>query len=263
MTDLLHKELTRTIIGVYYDVYNGTSRTYPEFIYEKAMRQDLLDKGVSCQRQPEYEVYYKGKLVGAQRLDLFVAGEVAVEIKVVPEFTRLHKAQTLSYLKVVNRQIGILCNFGSTQPEFERFYFHNRPPQNEVTSLPKEWPQELLTPELTQQVISGLYEVHNTLGPGFIYRLYANAAYHELRRRLLAVQPRRTYEVVYRRRPVGAIKFEHLQIASDLMVFPVAIQDINDVSINNLKAWLHLKQIPLGILVNFYPTSLEFLVLRS
>jgi hypothetical protein len=32
MTELLHKELTQAIIGVYYDVYNGTARTYPEFI---------------------------------------------------------------------------------------------------------------------------------------------------------------------------------------------------------------------------------------
>lgn len=79
----------------------------------------------------------------------------------------------------------------------------------------------------------------------------------------MAVQPRRTYEVVYRRRSVGAIKFEHLQVADALMVFPVAIQDINDVSINNLKAWLRLKQIPLGILANFYPASLEFRVLRG
>ena len=36
MADLLYKELTGKIIGVYYDVYNGTSRTYPEFVYEKA-----------------------------------------------------------------------------------------------------------------------------------------------------------------------------------------------------------------------------------
>ena len=42
MTRLLHKELTGTILGVYWDVYNGLSHVYPEFIYETAMAGELL-----------------------------------------------------------------------------------------------------------------------------------------------------------------------------------------------------------------------------
>ena len=131
MVKLLHKKTTGTIIGVYYDVYNGTARTYPEFIYEWAMMDDLRRKGVSCRRQPEYQVFYKGKLVGVQRLDLFVAEEVVVELKVKPQLTRLHKAQAISYLKVVGEAVGLLCNFGSPSPEFERLYFKECPVQDE------------------------------------------------------------------------------------------------------------------------------------
>lgn len=43
VTELLHRELTNKIIRVYYDVYNGLSRTYPEFIYENAMMRDLAN----------------------------------------------------------------------------------------------------------------------------------------------------------------------------------------------------------------------------
>ena len=49
MTELLHAELTKEIIGVYYDVYNGLSRTYPEYIYEAAMMLGLeKEKGIPC-----------------------------------------------------------------------------------------------------------------------------------------------------------------------------------------------------------------------
>jgi GxxExxY protein len=92
MTELLHNNLTHTIIGVYYDVYNGTARTYPEFIYERAMMHDLRKKGLRCRQQEEYQVIYKDRLVGSQRLDLFVADKVVVEIKVAPQLTDLHKA---------------------------------------------------------------------------------------------------------------------------------------------------------------------------
>jgi GxxExxY protein len=92
MTELLHNNLTHTIIGVYYDVYNGTARTYPEFIYERAMMHDLRKKGLRCRQQEEYQVIYRDRLVGSQRLDLFVADKVVVEIKVAPQLTDLHKA---------------------------------------------------------------------------------------------------------------------------------------------------------------------------
>lgn len=263
MTELLHKAITGTIIGVYYDVYNGLARSYPEYVYEKAMMGDLQAKGMRCRRQPEYEVTYKEQPVGGQRLDLFVAEDVVVELKVAPELTRLHKAQAISYLKVTGSQVALLCNFGSAAPQFERLYYDGREAQGAVEAPAAEWPSDLLEPQWTHAVIGALYEVHNVLGPGFIYRIYANALYHELQRRGLEVQPLRVYEVIYRGRPVGAIKFEHLLVEGSVMVFPVAIQDSDEVSIINLKAWMQEQRVPLGIVANFYPASLEFMVLRS
>jgi GxxExxY protein len=265
MIELLHKELTGAIIGVYYDVYNGTARTYPEFIYERAMLYDLRQMGIPCQQQKEYQVVYKDKLVGSQCLDLFVADEVVVEIKAVPQLTALHKAQAYSYLKVADREVSLLCNFGGAGPEFDRLFFKPRPTQDRADhNLPPEVDPigELLSPELTGAVIGGLYEVHTILGPGFIHRIYANATYHELSLRGLEVLPRREYQVIYRDQAIGEIKFNHLQVEDRLMVFPVAVRDINDLGINNLKAWMQVQRIPLGILANFCPARLEFMALR-
>ncbi len=265
MTKLLHKELTGKIIGVYYDVYNGMARTYPEFIYERAMVGDLRHDGVFCQQQDEYQIIYKDKIVGLHRLDLFVANEVVVEIKVAPQLTKLHKAQAFSYLKVIGKEVGLLCNFGNAEPEFERLYFKPRSAQNTINT--EQLPQhaelaELISSELTGIVINSLYQVHTILGPGFIHRIYANATYHELLLHGLEVLPQQEYQIIYRGRPVGEIKFNHLQVDNTLMVFPVAIKEINNISINNLKAWMQVQKIPVGILANFYPTRLEFMVLR-
>lgn len=62
MAEILFKELTGQIIGVYYDVYNNTSRTYPEFVYEKAMMRDIRQAGTLCQHQEEYRIFYKDQL---------------------------------------------------------------------------------------------------------------------------------------------------------------------------------------------------------
>jgi GxxExxY protein len=72
MTKLIHAELTEATIGVYYDVYNDLSQTYPEFVYENSMMVGLeQEKGIPCVRQDEYEIWYKDRLVGKQRLDIF------------------------------------------------------------------------------------------------------------------------------------------------------------------------------------------------
>ena len=264
MTKLLYEALTGTIIGVYWDVYNGMSRIYPEYIYEQAMMDVLSRRNVPCRRQPEYEVYYRDRLVGKQRLDLFVADEVVVEIKIAPELTRLHKAQTISYLKVVDKSVGLLCNFG-VKAGFERLYYVPRPAQNPGKSalrLPENWPGDLLSPELTFDVIGGLIQVHSTLGPGFIHRIYTSAVYHELRLRGFEVLPRHEYQVFYSGRPVGGMKFNHLQVGSSLLVFPVAIQDLGQLHIDDFKSWMCYLGMPLAILANFYPSRLDWKVLR-
>jgi len=129
MTELLHKALTQSIIGVYYDVYNGTSRIYPEYFYDRAMVHDLRALKIRCVQQPEYQIVYKDRIVGKQILDILIAREVVVEDKVAPALTRLHKAQLLSYLKVTGKQVGLLFNFGGPEPEFQRLYLVPRKPK--------------------------------------------------------------------------------------------------------------------------------------
>lgn len=263
---LLHKETTGKIIGVYYDVYNGTGRNYPEYIFENAMLGDLQALRLPCRRQDEYRIFYKDRLVGVQQLDLFVADEVVVELKVAPSLLPIHVAQAISYLKVVDKRVGLLFNFGSSRPEFERVYFEPRPPQNDldaaICGLPK-FSDDYLTPELTYKIIGGLFEVHTVLGPGFIHRVYANACHYELQIRGVAVCPRKAYQVIYRNRSVGEIKFGHLQVNDSIFIFPVTVRDVNDICINNLRDWMRVCRIPLGILVNFYDTSLSPVVLRA
>ena len=264
MTKLLHHELTGRILGAYFNVYNGLAHTYPEYIFENAMMGDLQADGIVCLRQPEYKIPYKDTIVGAQRLDLFVADTVVVELKVVPTLTKLNKAQGISYIKVTGKQIALLLNFGSPTPEYKRLYYDSHLtstyPADAILTLPKG----ILTPELTHTVIGGLYEVHTILGPGFIYRIYANAVLHEMKLRGLNAIARKMFEVFYDKRAVGKVKFDHIQIDSRLIIFPIAIQDMTDIALfTNIKTWLQRQKIPLCVVANFYPASLEFSFIRA
>ena len=263
MTKLPHQELTGNIIGAYYEVYNHTSRTFPEYIYEQAMLEELQQRGILTTRQDKYQITYKDYIVGLQQLDLFIAGEVVVENKAVGQLTRLHKAQAISYLKTVEKLTGLLLNFGGPKPEFNRLYFNidkkpsSTPPDNQMTPS-ADW----LYPDLAYQIVGGLYEVHTLLGAGFVHRIYANACYHELKLRGLATKPAKRIRVVYKGKAIGDIAFAHLLVEGKIIVFPVAIGCIQDIRLENLKQWLALSEVSLGILANFDAVKLEILFIR-
>lgn len=264
MSQFLHRELTEKIIGVYYNVYNNLSHTYPEFIYENAMMDDLRHAGISCVRQDEYEIYYKDWLVGKQRLDIFVANEVVVELKVVPKLTPLHQAQTISYLKTTGKQVGLLLNFGGSTPEIKRVIFTKDFLTYGKSSLKQteRISRDLLFPQLSYQIIGGLFEVHRLLGPGYIHRIYANATYREMQAMGLNAIPQKKMTVFYRNKSVGNISLGHLLIEDKIMLFPVAVKDIQQLNPANLRLWAQSQKVSLGILANFYPAQLALVFMR-
>jgi hypothetical protein len=69
-------------------------------------------------------------------------------------------------------------------------------------------------------------------------------------------------QVFYRGRAIAEIKFAHIQIEDKLLVFPVAIGDVNNIRIRNLKDWMHHLRVPLGILANFQDIHLAPIILR-
>jgi GxxExxY protein len=262
MTELLHKEITQAIIGAYYEVYNHTSRTFPEYLYERAFVTELRQRGYEVSQQDQYRIVYKGQLVGVQRLDLFVVQEIVVENKAIAKLVPLNKAQTQSYLKTVGKQIGLLFNFGGTEPQFERVFF-DRAVQLTGSVRPEPAPSaDWLYPDLVYTIMGALFEVHTVLGPGYIHRIYPNACFHELKLGGLAVTPLKRMQVVYKTQVIGDVAFNHLLVDGKVMVFPVAVADVRTVHLDNVKDWLKLNNVQLGIIANFNAVRLRTVIVR-
>jgi GxxExxY protein len=241
MVELLHQELTRSIIGAYYEVYNHTSRTYPESVYERAMIEEMGKRGHRVTHQVVYRIIYKGQLVGVQQLDLMVLDEVVVE-----------------NLKTVGKTVGLIFNFGGTKPEFDRLYFDpDRSPPAALPSIGQTPQENWLYPDLTGRIIGGLYEVYAGLGPGFIHRIYANACYRECQMRGLAVQRHKRMELTYKGSTIGDIALGHLSVEGKVMVFPVAYHDKRVIHLDVLRQWMQVCHIRIGILANFQTSRLD------
>jgi GxxExxY protein len=75
----------------------------------------LREEGIFVETQKPLPLVYKEvKLECGYRVDLFVEREVVVEIKASDGINDLHLAQTLTYLKLQNKEIGLILNFNVT-----------------------------------------------------------------------------------------------------------------------------------------------------
>jgi GxxExxY protein len=84
-----------------------------ESVYEAVLAAELLQRGLSVERQVPVTIRYKGMTFDeAFRADLVVEDKVIVELKSVERVSEAHKKQVQTYLRLTGCKLGFLLNFG-------------------------------------------------------------------------------------------------------------------------------------------------------
>lgn len=133
-----HAELTKGIIGVFYEVYNELGHGFIESVYENALCIALRKKGFEVHQQIAIPVWFQGEQVGDFDADLMVNRLVLLELKVARSIEQAHIAQSMNYLKATPIEVGLLLNFGP-RPEFKRVVLGN----DRKAAEPKQPPSDL------------------------------------------------------------------------------------------------------------------------
>lgn len=118
--DLLYPDLSYTIVGCAFDVYNTLGSGHHEKYYQNALREAFARKGLAFQMEADVPLTYHSKIIGRKRLDFLVDGKVIVELKKGNRFAKSHIDQVLEYLRMRNVKLAILINFGSQGVVFKR-----------------------------------------------------------------------------------------------------------------------------------------------
>ena len=113
-TDMSEDDLTYQIRGAIFDVYNSLGPGLLESVYEEALVFELQQRGLKVERQLEVPIRYKGQeLKTALRLDLLIENTIIVELKSVEEMKPVFAKQLLTYLRLLDKHLGLLVNFSS------------------------------------------------------------------------------------------------------------------------------------------------------
>ena len=104
--------LSGEIIGAAIEVHRIMEPGLLESIYERCLLRELELRGIPAINQEQVVIDYKGdRFTETLRFDVLVSGCLLVELKAVSEVLPIHKAQLLSYMKLLNVPLGLLFNF--------------------------------------------------------------------------------------------------------------------------------------------------------
>ncbi len=104
--------LTSTIIAAAIEVHRDKGPGLIESIYEWCLLRELELQRLKCASQKVIRVECKGAIREEPlRFDVLVEDCVLVEVKAVERVVPIHKAQVLSYMKLLSVPIGLLINF--------------------------------------------------------------------------------------------------------------------------------------------------------
>jgi GxxExxY protein len=104
--------LTEHIIGAAIEVHRDKGPGLIESIYEWCLTKELGLRNLKFINQKSVQIQYKSFTKEEPlRFDLLVKDCVLVEAKAVEAILPIHKAQLLSYMKLLNVPVGLLINF--------------------------------------------------------------------------------------------------------------------------------------------------------
>jgi GxxExxY protein len=111
---MLENNIARLIVDAAYNVHTSLGPGLLESVYEVALNHELEKRGLQTSRQKPIPIQYDGLVFDEGfRADIIVEDSVIVELKSVETFAPVHKKQLLTYLRLTDKKLGLLINFGA------------------------------------------------------------------------------------------------------------------------------------------------------
>lgn len=116
----------------------------------------------------------------------------------------------------------------------------------------KEYPKQ----DITEKIIKAAFIVHNSLGPGFVEKVYENALAKELHAMGVVVEQQKSLKVLYGGESVGIFSAD-LLVDQSVIVEVKAVRVLQESYGEKLIHYLKSSNLPVGLLLNFGTPSVQ------
>ncbi|MCX6982628.1 MAG: GxxExxY protein [Verrucomicrobia bacterium] len=107
-------QIATIVVNAAFTVHTKLGPGLLESVYEIVLAHELRKQGVRVERQVAIPILYDGlRFDEGFRADLIVEDKVVVELKSVENLLPVHAKQVLTQIRLSDRRLGLLINFGS------------------------------------------------------------------------------------------------------------------------------------------------------
>jgi GxxExxY protein len=178
--EILYKELSYRIIGCVFDVFREVGPGYDEFTYHHSLQVRFTKDGLPFLSKPHFKLHYRGVEIAELVPDYLVDDKIILELKSIQtDFEPENYTQIISYLRLTNKRLGILINFGLLEANFKRVPFDERELKI-VEDFDEILPQMKDHEEEVQRLRGGIINVGKELRLGYHAEIYQKAMQVEL-----------------------------------------------------------------------------------
>lgn len=111
---MTENEIAREVVDAAYRVHSALGPGLLESVYERVLSFELTKRGLRHVRQQAVPIVYEGeKFDDGFRADIVVEGKVILELKSVESVEKVHLKQLLTYIRLADKRLGLLINFGA------------------------------------------------------------------------------------------------------------------------------------------------------
>ena len=111
---MTENEVAKIIVDTAFQIHKRLGPGLLESVYETVLAHELKRRGLKVDRQvPVAIVFDEIRFNEGFRADLIVENKVIVELKSVENVSSVHKKQLLTYLRLADKKLGLLINFGT------------------------------------------------------------------------------------------------------------------------------------------------------
>ncbi|MBA3497440.1 MAG: GxxExxY protein [Gemmatimonadales bacterium] len=104
--------LSGQIVGAAVEVHRRLGPGLLESSYQRCLAHELTLRGLRWEQQREVPLCYKGVVLrSSYRIDFLAEQRVVVEVKSIELVQPIHRAQLLTYLKILDLRVRLLINF--------------------------------------------------------------------------------------------------------------------------------------------------------
>lgn len=113
MSSLQENDITGQVIDAAIAVHRALGPGLLESVYEVVLAHEIRKRGLRCERQRPVPICYEGiRFEEGFCIDLLIEEKVIVELKSIEQIAPVHKKQVLTYLRLADKRVGLLINFG-------------------------------------------------------------------------------------------------------------------------------------------------------